>query len=513
MIRDLHVKSLALLLAAFAAALIYMKVTQLGLPLDPEDTRDAWTIEAKINYTAKGSTAKLAFYIPRRPPGFEVLDEDFVSSNYGLALDDTGINRQANWAVRRAKGAQSLYYRIEITPSAHAHAQRKTDTPQYPQKPDYDPVLAPAIMAVLDEARQSSADTFTFTRALLHHLNTSENDENVALLKKQAPTPVEWVRLVKHILAGARIPTRILYVLPLVDGARNASLEPRMEVFNGNEWRAYHPESGRPGYEDNVVLWRTGDDPLVVVEGGSPAQVSFSMLRQSQSMVTLAERRAVQADSKLMEFSMFSLPVQTQSVYRVLLLLPLGALVVVILRNIVGFNTFGVFMPILIALSLREATFVQGILLYALLIALGLGMRFYLERLQLLRVPRIAAVLIIVLITMTLLSILFHKLGIPQGLSIALFPVVIISMTIEHMSVVWDEHGALEAFKQLLGSFIAAGLGYFFMQHPLTIHLMFIFPELCFLILAVILLVGRYRGYRLTELWRFREVIWGTKDA
>ena len=86
-------------------------------------------------------------------------------------------------------------------------------------------------------------------------------------------------------------------------------------------------------------------------------------------------------------------------------------------------------------------------------------------------------------------------------------------MTIEHMSVVWDEHGAWEACKQLLGSFVAAGLGYFFMQHPLTIHLMFIFPELCFMILAVIILIGRYRGYRLTELWRFREVIWGKVES
>lgn len=513
MLKDLHVKILAILLAVTAITVMYLKVTKLGLPLDPEETRESWTIEAKINFTAKGKATKLAFYIPRLMPGFDQLDESYVSSNYGLALDDTGVNRVANWAVRRARGPQSLYYRVEVAPTELPQNLGKIDAPQYPKVPDYDPLLAPAIMAVLEHARQSSADTFTFTRALLRYLRKTEDDENVDLLRKQAPSPVEWVRMVQHILAGARIPARVIYVLPLVDGARRAALEPRLAVFNGSEWRAFNPDTGLPGLEENHLLWRIGDDPLVRVEGGSPAEVSFSMVRQSKSMVFLAERRAAQSYSKLMAFSMFSLPVQTQSVYRVLLLLPLGALIVVVLRNIIGFSTFGVFMPILIALSLREAAFVQGILLYALLISLGLGMRFYLERLQLLHVPRVAAVLVIVLITMTLLSLLFHKLGIPQGLSIALFPVVIIAMTIEHMSVVWEERGPTEAFLQLLGSFVAAGIGYFLMQHPLTIHLMFIFPELCLIILAVILLVGRYRGYRLTELWRFREVIWGKPPA
>ena len=508
MIKDLHVKVVALLLTLSAGGLMYIKVTQLGLPLEPQKTRQAWTIDAEISFTAKGRSAKLAFYIPRQPPGFELLDENFVSSNYGLALDDDGLNRKANWAVRRVKGQQSLYYRMEVTPSKDFQYTRTAPPIRYPDIPDYDLMLKPAIMAVLEHARQSSADTFTFTRALLRHLNHQSDDANVALLKKQASTPVEWTRLLQNILAGARIPTRILYVLPLVDGSRHATLQPRLEVFNGNEWQAFNPSSDQPGLEANVLLWRTGDDPLVIVEGGSPAEVSFSMVKQSKSMVVLAEKHAAQFHSTLMEFSMFSMPVQTQSVFRVLLLLPLGALIVVVLRNLVGFSTFGIFMPILIALSFRESTFIQGVLLYALLIALGLGMRFYLEKLQLLLVPRIAAVLVIVLITMTMLSLLFHKLDIHQGLSLALFPIVIISMTIEHMSVVWEEHGPLEALLQLVGSFFAASLGYFFMQQELTIHLMFIFPELSLIILALILLIGRYRGYRLTELWRFREVIW-----
>jgi hypothetical protein len=37
-------------------------------------------------------------------------------------------------------------------------------------------------------------------------------------------------------------------------------------------------------------------------------------------------------------------------------------------------------------------------------------------------------------------------------------------------------------------------------------HLVFVFPEVLLLVLATTLLIGRYTGYRLMELFRFREL-------
>ena len=108
---------------------------------------------------------------------------------------------------------------------------------------------------------------------------------------------------------------------------------------------------------------------------------------------------------------------------------------------------------------------------------------------------------------MTLLSLLTHKLGIDRGLSVALFPMVIIAMTIERMSLVWEEHGAAEALQQCAGSLLVASISFLIMTNALLEHLMFVFPELLFMLLAFTLLLGRYTGYRLTELWRFRSVI------
>ena len=37
-------------------------------------------------------------------------------------------------------------------------------------------------------------------------------------------------------------------------------------------------------------------------------------------------------------------------------------------------------------------------------------------------------------------------------------------------------------------------------------HLVFVFPELLLVLLAASLVVGRYTGFRLLELWRFRAL-------
>ena len=58
----------------------------------------------------------------------------------------------------------------------------------------------------------------------------------------------------------------------------------------------------------------------------------------------------------------------------------------------------------------------------------------------------------------------------------------------------------------VLGSLIAASLGYVAMSNAQAEHLVFMFPELLLVALAGTLVMGRYTGYRLTELRRFKAL-------
>jgi len=507
-VRSLHVKILALVLVLIGVGLCYYKVTRLGLPLLPTEQADVWTVEARIEFKARRNTPiKAQFAIPRVPAGYTVVDENFVSSNYGLTTEDDGLHRSAQWAVRKAKGYQVLYYRILLARDPMAVPLPVQSAPPSVPPPEYPEVIRSAVTAVLEESKSKSADTRSFSREVLLRLNATTPDANVSLLRQDVQTPDDWAELIVSILAGANIPARVTHVLLLKDGARHADLTPWLEIYDGLDWQAINPQTAELGFPKDAIVWHVGDGPVLDISGGRYAKVDYSVTKHTQEMTQVAEQRARQLGSRIMEFSLFSLPVQTQNVYRVLLLVPVGAFLIVILRNVVGIKSFGTFMPILIALAFRETQLLWGVALFSLLVALGLAIRFYLEYLKLLLVPRLGAVLIIVILLMALVSLLSHKLGFERGVSVALFPMVILAMTIERMALVWDEMGPKEALQQGLGSLVVAVLGYLTMSSKFLGHLVFVFPELLLVVLAATLLLGRYTGYRLTELWRFRAAL------
>jgi hypothetical protein len=193
-------------------------------------------------------------------------------------------------------------------------------------------------------------------------------------------------------------------------------------------------------------------------------------------------------------------------------MIPLGALVVVFMRSLIGIPTFGTFMPILIALAFRETQLLWGIGLFCLIVGAGLLLRFYLNNLKLLLVARLAAVLTLVVMIMLAISLLSNELGLVQGFSIALFPIVIMTMVIERMSITWDETGPAEAFTQGFGSLAIAVLGFLVMNNIQLQYLIFVFPELLLIVLALCLIMGTYTGYRLNELFRFRDLAVAPED-
>nr|WP_305907263.1 UUP1 family membrane protein [Methylomarinum sp. Ch1-1]MDP4519999.1 UUP1 family membrane protein [Methylomarinum sp. Ch1-1] len=368
-------------------------------------------------------------------------------------------------------------------------------------------MMQTAVDALLDEVRSKSADTRSFTHELLLRLNEKNASDNILLLRQGAEKPEMWVQRIISILAGARIPARQANILLLKDGIRHGKLTPWLQTYNGTEWMAFDPYSGASGFPDDSLIWYIGDQPLLTVKNGRAGKIEFSVHKQFHEAEYIARQRSDVKNSSVMALSLFQLPIQTQNVYRVLLMMPLGALLIVVLRNVIGIKSFGTFMPILIALAFRETELLWGLVLFSILVALGLMLRFYLEYLHLLLVPRLASVLIIVVILMVLVSLLTHKLGIERGLSVALFPMVIISMTIERMSLVWEELGPAEALQQGIGSLFIASLGYLLMTNAVLEHMIFVFPEMLLFLLAITLLLGRYTGYRLTELWRFRALL------
>ena len=463
-----------------------------------------WTVQAELNFRGSGGPAIIDFHLPETTPGFIRLDENFISNRFGFSTEAENDNRKVQWVARRARGQQNLYYRLSVSESTQQDTWNSQ--PEFPKPPVYPQPYQSAINNIIDDVRNESVDVFTYTRELLKQLNSPQANDNIKLIRDRAHNSEQWVQEIINILKGVRIPARTLWGIPLSDAANDVRLQPMLQVHNGDQWLSFNPKTGAPGIPSNFLSWYVGDQPPYDLDGGRKVELSFSVTKTYRELIDVARQRAQQMSSIFVDFSLLALPVQSQNVYRLLLMVPLGALVVVFMRTFIGIQTFGTFMPILIALAFRETQLVWGIILFTLIVSIGLMIRFWLERLMLLLVPRLTAILIIVVLLMLIISLVTNKFGAERTLSVALFPMVILAMTIERMSITWEENGSHTAIFYGLGSLIVASLGYLVMTNESLIYIMFVFPELLLVLLGISLWMGRYTGYRLSELRRFRSI-------
>ncbi len=499
-----YVFGLAALLAIIGLSVFGYKWQVLGFPVSKNQETPVWTIESSISFDSGPGSIKVNLLIPTLTPGFRMLNENSVSRGYGFSLNYGSGGREAQWAIRRADGPQTIYYRISVYEDAGT--DQSDTTPPFPPPPVINEPFKTAVDVIVADVKEHSADTASFTSELLRRMNDPSPDPNVELLTSDVDTGADFVESITTILASARIPARMVHGIELQGRQRKAEAITWLEVHDGDRWRYFNPMTGDENLPESFLIWWRGNEPLINVEGGSNVQVDFAVQENHLAAVAIAETKVAQKGANVIDFSLYSLPIQTQAVYSVLLMIPIGALIMVLLRNMIGIDAFGTFMPVLIALAFRETKLFWGVVLFTTLVALGLSIRFLLDRLRLLLVPRLSAVLIVVVLLMLIISLVSHRLGMETGLSVALFPMVIIAMTIERMSVVWEERGATDAMRAGLGSLVVAITAYVFMGMQWLEHLIFTFPELLLVVLAIVLLLGRYTGYRLLELSRFKEL-------
>ena len=464
-----HLIYLTLVLIVTGLTVFFYKVFVLDFPLAAKARSDVWHIEAHLAFVSDNKPVKVSMSLPRNSRRFSLVNENFISRGYGTNISTEDGKRRVHWSIRKVRGNQNLYYRASV---------RRIDrdvAPQQPgkgglQKPEFKDAFREASEALVAEAREKSADVEGTVLELMRRLNDPQPDDNVTLLLGKKASLEKKVDLSVQLLALAGIHGRSVHGIRMEDQKRSAPLLHWLEVYDQKQWKSFDPVTAKRGVPEDYLAWWRGTEPLLFSEGVKNMSVNFSVARSEEAAVQAALESDELKKSFFVEFSLFSLPIETQAVYHVILLVPVGVFLLVILRNVIGIQTFGTFMPVLIALSFRETQLIWGVILFSTLTALGLAIRLYLAHLKLLVVPRLAAILIVVIWLMAISSILTHKLGLERGLSVALFPMVILTMTIERMSIIWEELGASHTLTQGAWSLAAAVMAYLVMYIQIIEH-------------------------------------------
>ncbi|MBN2248914.1 MAG: inactive transglutaminase family protein [Campylobacterales bacterium] len=507
-----QVMIIALMLAVAGFFIVWYKVAFLNIPLTPHEKKDYFTISAEVSFTGENTPAEITMALPAQQEDVKIISQESESGDFGFTISKTREGERAVWSKREIEGEQKIFYKITVSPEQFYRYVPESEiismTRPIERDIDTDALFAlweeverSAAMSLIETVRTHSSGPFTFAALLIDQLNRETPSDSVKLLLKMKRE--DKASLITKILMHEKIAIRKVRGIDLKDRLKGRTLTEMLEVYTDEGWKLFDYEIGHMYKPSNFFVWQRGNDALFTAKGVSKPKLRFSVTQTQVPVISSIQQNVYGSNSEFLNFSLFTLPASQQNAFKQILLVPMGVLIVVILRILVGIRTMGTFMPVLFSLAFIQTSLLNGLVMFFVIVFSGLFIRFYLSRLRLLLVARISAVIIVVIAIMSLMSIVSYKLGLTQALSVTFFPMIILSWTIERMSILWEEEGGREVWIQGSGSLLVAVLAYFAMMNEYAAYLFFSFPELLLVILAVIIVIGRYTGYRLSEIFRF----------
>ena len=162
-------------------------------------------------------------------------------------------------------------------------------------------------------------------------------------------------------------------------------------------------------------------------------------------------------------------------------------------------------MPILLALFFLESSLLFGLVFFTGVVGIGFLERKVLQKLYLLAVPRLSIIMTMVVILLTACALIFSQMGVFNKFTPTLFPIIITTVFIEKFSIMLEEEGTLNTLKVITNTSIIAITIFFLLKLPGLQVFVYTYPELLLISVAAQILIGKYTGYRLTELFRFKD--------
>lgn len=306
-------------------------------------------------------------------------------------------------------------------------------------------------------------------------------------------------------LAG--IPARMVKGLELKE-TNSTSPHVWAEAILDGKWKQFDPKNGYQGeMPHHYLILRRGRMPITRSSGITNFQKRISISEIQSSTGFFSTKLWPSGNSQLAQiFDLRRLPLELHPTLAVLLLFPLAALMTAIFRTIVGVDTVGSFTPALLALSFVYTGWQIGILVLILVVVIGLVGRAFLDRLKLLLLPRLSVVLTLVVLGMILGVSVIEYFAFTPTSGVVLLPMVITTMIVERFYVANEEEGTAYLPQLLAGTLVVAFFCYLILNWQVAGQLLLRYPELHFFTMAALILLGGYRGYRLMEVWRFRDL-------
>lgn len=485
--------------------------------LQQERPDTMWRLEYDIEFLAAVEGAGLMVSLPRETAGVGIFREVFHWKQLGI-----GVTRSTNGA-RSFEGYADKpgRYRFRLLLDLHHDPTFVEDTaPPVTTGPTgapdkflgaqrLIPAAAPEVIRLARSMLGNESDAAAVIDRMVNLFATQmrvapdgpEDPRVVATTRRASPRGL--ARAFTTVARAAGVPARTIAGFELVESRVTAPCYWN-EVFIAGRWLPVDPSGAfRDNLPSEFVPVLTGVTDFVRTTEPSTVKHSYSLRQRPLPALLLGDFRRRWTDV----FDLDRMSFEIQDILALLLMLPFGAVVTAVFRNLIGLETFGTFSPALIALSFKFADWTTGVLVLVLVLLFGLRFRRLLERLKLLMVPRLGILLsLVVLVLIFSVSVVDH-LGWTPGPNAVFLPMVILAGMIERLFITFEEDGSRHCLRLGLGTALVAGCCHLLFHSDSLTAFVVVHPEIHLVTIGALILVGRYVGYRLTELWRFRDLV------
>ncbi|HPD61093.1 MAG TPA: UUP1 family membrane protein, partial [Thermodesulfobacteriota bacterium] len=332
------------------------KISFLKYPILSKPVENLWTWELKIHVQGKESKHLISHFLPRTEIGQNIIREDFVSPKFYFFIGRKNGNLSIDWRSKGLASETRLFYRVTVqtkprkfTLDLH-QADEETYSPhlsRYLVITDEPESVSMEMEKFLDELvvrKQNKTERvktiFDFISKEVKTVSFVKDKSLISAIKKRKATSAQKRKLFIQLARMAKIPARSVHGVFLEEKIRQKKLYSWAEVFLQGKWIPVDIEKQLFGQlPENVLILYRGNWPFIASPTAESFEYSYSALKETQQTFSHFYETATLIGSTLHEWSLFSLPIENQQVFRVILMIPLGALVVTVFRNIIGINT------------------------------------------------------------------------------------------------------------------------------------------------------------------------------
>lgn len=521
----------AAVLALLSGTIMLVRYQVMGDELRRAHGQGAWKVTLKVHGTSLGS-ARVATAIPLDLDRQQV-DKELYESEQLFAKPPEAKHpdrRVVLWSQRGGAADGPFRLRceyqvsIEGTPRSPLLDHRTNSLYAAPRPGEYLSTETPpgvnneeisatarSLTATLENALNQQDVAETLYRFVAERIENDPVDgpsaSAVECLRTQRGDRLAQSRLLLALLRNRGIPARLVTGLVLTKESEQRPhywVEAWLSAYG--HWLPMCPFHRHFGHVPaNYLVFGFGEKPLV--RGRHVKDLDFAFLVERLPALDANAAGLSPFKRLFLNLSLFSLPPAERRLVEILLLLPIAALIICIFRNVIGLSSFGTFAPALIGLAFHDLHSLPGIIVFVTILLIGWLMRRVLDHYHLLQVPRVATMLTLIMIVLIAAVVAANVYGAPTTRYISLFPMIILCGMVERFWTLETEDSTSASFRTLFQTMLIATVIALVLSSTGLVQHMLRFPETLGLIMAMQLLIGRYTGYRLMELLRFRDFL------